>query len=32
MLQTDTSNRFVLALLAALGVVLGLVGWYRFLA
>ena len=32
MLQTDTSNRFVLALLAGLGVVLAIVGWYRFLA
>jgi hypothetical protein len=32
MAQTDTSNRFVLALLAALGVVLALVGWYRFVA
>jgi len=32
MLQTDTSNRFVLALLAALGAALAIVGWYRFLA
>ena len=32
MAQTDTSNRFVLGLLAALGVVLAIVGWYRFLA
>ena len=32
MLQTDTTNRFVLALLAALGVVLAIVGWFRFLA
>ena len=29
MLQTDTSNRFVLALLAALGAALAIVGWYR---
>ena len=31
MTQTDTSNRFVLALLAALGAVLAIVGWYRVL-
>ena len=29
---TDTSNRFVLALLAVLGAVLAIVGWYRFLS
>jgi hypothetical protein len=32
MAKTDTSNRFVLALLAALGAVLAIVGWYRFLS
>lgn len=32
MAQTDTANRFVLAMLAVLGAVLALVGWYRFLA
>ena len=32
MAQTDGSNRFVLALLAVLGAVLAIVGWYRFLA
>ena len=32
MAQTDTSNRFVLALLAVLGVVLAIVGWYNFVA
>ena len=32
MQQTDTSNRFVLALLAALGAALAIVGWYLFLA
>jgi hypothetical protein len=33
MAQTaDKSNRFVLALLAVLGAVLAIVGWYRFLA
>ena len=30
--QTDTSNRFVLGLLAVLGAVLAIVGWFRFLA
>lgn len=29
--QLDTSDRFVLALLAGLGVLLTIVGWYRFL-
>jgi len=32
MTQTETSNRFVLAMLAILGAVLAIVGWYRFLA
>jgi hypothetical protein len=32
MAQTDKSNRFVLALLAVVGAVLAIVGWYRFLA
>ena len=32
MAQTDTSNRFVLAMLAVLGVVLAIVGWYNFVA
>jgi len=32
MAKPDTSNRFVLALLAALGAVLAIVGWYRFLS
>jgi hypothetical protein len=30
MIQTDRSNRFVLALLAVLGAFLVIVGWYRF--
>ena len=30
MTNTDTSNRFVLALLAVVGAVLAIVGWYRF--
>jgi hypothetical protein len=30
MAQTDTSNRFILALLAVVGAVLAVVGWYRF--
>lgn len=29
--QSDRSNRFVLAMLAALGAVLAAVGWYAFL-
>ena len=29
--QSDTSNRFVLAMLAVLGAVLAIVGWYSFL-
>ena len=32
MTQTETSNRFVLAMLAILGAVLALVGWYRYLS
>ena len=32
MANTDKSNRFVLALLAAVGAVLAIVGWYRFFA
>jgi hypothetical protein len=28
---TDRTNRFVLAVLAILGAVLGIVGWYRYL-
>jgi len=32
MTQTETSNRFVLAMLAILGAILAIVGWYRFLA
>jgi len=32
MTQIDTSNRFVLAMLAILGAVLALVGWYRYLS
>lgn len=29
---TDLSNRFVLAMLAILGALLAIVGWYSFLA
>jgi hypothetical protein len=32
MTQTETSNRFVLAMLAIVGAILAIVGWYRFLA
>ena len=30
--DTDQSNRFVLAMLAVLGAVLAVVGWYSFVA
>jgi hypothetical protein len=32
MAQTDSSNRFILALLAVVGAVLAIVAWYRFLS
>ena len=31
MAQTEKANRFVLAMLAALGAILAIVGWYRFI-